>query len=257
MRVSDDVMKVLGSAEVVGSHLYMGHLGALDRKLYTEVNKVLEAIGGKWNRSAKAHVFAEAVSNVLDPILLTGEYNRTKQDFGQFDSPPEVVAKVMNLSDIENFDKPSVLEPSAGVGNIARAALSAGARVTAVEIDAKRCETLRAAGIRAVNHSNFLTDFHPSETMSFDLVLMNPPFAGQADIDHVTHAMKFVKPGGRLVAVMSAAVIYRDNEKTRKFRDLIEQQVTSTWEELDAGAFKASGTMVRACIVAIDVRGNE
>lgn len=32
MRVSDDVMKVLGSAEVVGSHLYMGHLGALDRE---------------------------------------------------------------------------------------------------------------------------------------------------------------------------------------------------------------------------------
>jgi predicted RNA methylase len=253
MKISDEVMKVLGSAEVVGANLYMTHLGTLDRKLYTEVNKVLEAIGGKWNRSAKAHVFPEAASNVIDPILLTGEYSRTKQDFGQFDTPPEVVARVMELSEIDEFNgRPMVLEPSAGLGNIARAAADRGAGVTTIEIDAKRNAALKAAGF-AVNHGDFLA-FHPSDAFRFDLVLMNPPFAGQADIDHVTHALKFVKPGGRLVAVMSAAVLYRDNEKTRKFRDLIGKQATGVWEELDAGAFKASGTMVRACIVAVDVR---
>jgi predicted RNA methylase len=254
MKISDEVMKVLGSAEVVGGNLYMTHLGTLDRKLYTEVNKVLEAIGGKWNRSAKAHVFPEAASNVIDPILLTGEYSRTKQDFGQFDTPPDVVARVMELSEIENFGHaPLVLEPSIGLGNIAAAAEAAGASVAGIEVDAKRLHAAKerltlALGIKL---SDFLAQ---APKPIFDLVLMNPPFAGQADIDHVTHALKFVKPGGRLVAIMSAAVLYRDNEKTRKFRDLIGEQATGVWEELDAGAFKASGTMVRACIVAVDVR---
>jgi predicted RNA methylase len=254
LKIKDDVMRVLAGAEVNDRNLYLGPPGSLDRKLYTDTNKVLEAIGGKWSRTAGAHVFSEPVADVLDPILLTGEYSRTKQDFGQFDTPPEVVARVMELSEIENYGTPPmVLEPSAGLGNIAIAAIAAGGRVSTVEIDGKRCAALRAAGVNAVNQADFLT-MQPSEGFMFDLVLMNPPFTGQADIDHVTHALKFVKPGGRLVAVMSAAVLYRDNTKTRRFRELIEEQPTGVWEELDAGAFKESGTMVRACIVAVDVR---
>jgi 16S rRNA G1207 methylase RsmC len=35
---------------------------------------------------------------------------------------------------------------------------------------------------------------------------MNPPFARQADIHHVNHALKFLKPDGLLVSVMSAGV---------------------------------------------------
>ena len=33
----------------------------------------------------------------------------------------------------------------------------------------------------------------------FDAVLMNPPFAQGADIEHITRALKMLKPGGRLV----------------------------------------------------------
>ena len=35
----------------------------------------------------------------------------------------------------------------------------------------------------------------------FDAVLMNPPFAQGADIEHITHALTMLKPGGRLVAL--------------------------------------------------------
>jgi len=30
---------------------------------------------------------------------------------------------------------------------------------------------------------------------------MNPPFENGADIKHIQHAMKMLKPGGRLVAI--------------------------------------------------------
>jgi predicted RNA methylase len=254
LKIKDDVMRVLAGAEVNDRNLYLGPPGSLDRKLYTDTNKVLEAIGGKWSRTAGAHVFSEPVADVLDPILLTGEYSRTKQDFGQFDTPPEVVARVMDLTEIEPGMR--LLEPSAGVGNLVIAALSMNAHVAAIELDGKRVAKLRDRVKPydppvVIRQADFL---HCEPEQGFDVVAMNPPFAGQADIDHVTHALKFVKPGGRLVSVMSAAVLYRDNAKTRRFRELIEEQPTGVWEELDAGAFKESGTMVRACIVAVDVR---
>jgi len=32
-------------------------------------------------------------------------------------------------------------------------------------------------------------------------VVMNPPFEQQGDIDHITDAFKFLKPGGRMAAI--------------------------------------------------------
>jgi hypothetical protein len=76
---------------------------------------------------------------------------------------------------------------------------------------------------------------------------MNPPFARQADIDHVLHAMQFLRRGGLLVAIMSASVKFRSNAKTAAFRRLGGRIL-----ELPDGSFKTSGTMVNACIVVID-----
>ena len=72
----------------------------------------------------------------------------------------------------------------------------------------------------------------------------------QADIHHVTHALKFLKPGGKLVSVMSASVIFRENKLTKEFRDLVESR-GGFFEKLPDGSFKESGTMVRTVIVVI------
>lgn len=243
MKISQDVMQVLDRAEVDGNKLKL--TGQLDRKLYTDVNKVLEAIGGKWNKGAKAHVFNDLVVDVLDPIMETGEYSRTKQDFGQFDSPEDVVARVIQLAGIE--PGMVVLEPSAGVGNIAKAAEAAGGRVTAIEIDAKRCGSLAGIpNITAHNH-DFLQQ---TPVAHFDRVVMNPPFAKQTDIDHVLRAHKCLKSGGRLVSVMSASVLFRDNAKTKDFRAFVEAR-GGAFERLPDASFAQSGTAVHTCIVTI------
>lgn len=243
MKISQDVMQVLDSAEVDGNRLVL--TGQLDRKLYQDVNKVLEAIGGKWSRGGKAHVFDMPVSEVLEPIMETGEYSRDKQDFGQFDSPEDVVARVIELACIE--PGMTVLEPSAGIGNIAYAAEASGGKVTAIEIDPKRCEKLKGtASLTAHNH-----DFLQQTTVPFyDRVVMNPPFAKQADIDHVLHATKCLKVGGLLVSVMSASVLFRDNAKTKSFRAFVKER-GGTFERLPAGSFSQSGTAVHTCIVKI------
>lgn len=252
LKISDPVLAVLEQARLDGNKLFMDHLGQLDRKLYTDVNKVLEAIGGKWNRGEKAHVFDEAVEPLIETILETRVYSRVKQDLGQFDSPPEVVARVIELAEIEQGM--FVLEPQAGIGNLAAAAEDAGGIVWAYEIDEKRFQMLAyrldGDGAGAVLRDDFLTVLPPNDGERFHRVVMNPPFAKQVDIDHVLHAFKFLEPSGRLVSVMSGGTMQRVNKKAVEFREFVYARGGS-FELLPAGAFSSSGTEVQTCIVVI------
>nr|WP_230640194.1 hypothetical protein [Shinella sumterensis] len=77
-QIATNVLRILGAAVVEGSKVSL--IDQLDRKLYVETDKVLQAAGGKWNRAAKAHVFEGDAAEALEPILLTGSIparNRT------------------------------------------------------------------------------------------------------------------------------------------------------------------------------------
>ena len=54
----------------------------------------------------------------------------------------------------------------------------------------------------------------------------------------------------RVVAVASAAVLWRDNAKTCAFRELVAAFGGSI-TELPPGAFKESGTQVRTVVVSV------
>lgn len=260
MRVDDDVLTVLARATTEGDALTL--VGQLDRKLYERTNKVLEAGGGKWNKKAKAHLFDGGAAEAMEQIIQTGEVTLVRtiqQDFGYFPTPAPVVARLIELADLQpGMD---VLEPSAGRGAIVIPLLDAKADVTAYELLEDNCNALVKAmrahpskgGMSMASQQDFLTT-EPAPATSwvgfFDRVVMNPPFAKQADIHHVNHALKFLKPGGRLVSVMSASVTFRDNKLTTDFRDLVRARGGSI-EALEDGAFKASGTMVRTVIVVI------
>lgn len=252
MKIEPDIIAVLEAAIVpLGNPTHLVLTGQLDRKTYEATNKVLDAIGGKWNRKAKAHIFPDAVADVLDPILLTGEYSRTKQDFGQFDTPQEIAQQVIERACI--LPEMTVLEPSAGTGSLARAALASAAQVTVdlYEIDPKRYATLEAWANDFLRPCG-LTDFlRTPPDPCYDRVVMNPPFAKQADIDHVLHAFQFLLPGGRLVAIMSASVSFRSNRKTEAFREFVYAH-GGTIEPLPEGSFAESGTNVNTILVTVD-----
>lgn len=245
--IPQPVLEVLDTATIAGNLLTLPD--RLDRKLYSQTNKILEALGGRWDRRAGGHVFDADAASVIEPVILTGEYANTRQEFGQFDSPPDVVRSVIAAAGIEN--DMSVLEPSAGIGNLALAAEEAGAIVAAIEIDPKRAATANDRLFGGCRTGDFLAE-NPDAHPRGDRVVMNPPFARQEDIDHVYHAARFLKPGGRLVAVMSAGVTFRSNRKTEEFRRFIEIRNGSI-EPLPLGCFKPSGTSVNACLVSFDV----
>ena len=130
MRVSDDVLAVLSVAELEGQSLRL--TGQLDRSMYTKVNKVIEAAGGKWDRKAKAHLFDRPASDRVEEIILTGDVEVPKDEFNYFPSPPDVVARLLELADVR--EGMQVFEPSAGRGAIASKCVEAGADVDCCEL---------------------------------------------------------------------------------------------------------------------------
>ena len=246
MRIDSEVLAVLSSATTEGSNVFL--TGQLDRTLYDRTNKVLEAAGGKWNRKARAHVFAADASDRMDQIILSGSVDVPKDEFNFFPSPPAVVARLIELADIEPGMR--VLEPSAGQGAIAWACAEAGALVDCYEIQQGNAFTLAMAApvdLGRTVTADFLT-IAPEPV--YDRVVMNPPFMKQADIKHVTHAHKFLKQGGLLVAVMAAGVTFRTDARTKAFWELVEGHGGHV-EPLPENSFKASGTGVNTVIAVI------
>jgi len=255
MKVEQDVLTVLSLCQTSGNKLVL--IGQLERSLYVKTNKVLEAAGGKWSRKDKAHVFVDDAYEAIEQIMLTGEIT-TPQELGVFFTPPIIVKRLIELASIR--PGMTVLEPSAGIGNISKELDKITQPVISVEVNQKYCDTLtryfmtetsNGATPRRVICTDFLT-LEP--TPIYDGVVMNPPFAKQADIDHVCHALKFLKPNGKLASVMSASVLFRENRKTVEFRNLIANH-SGFIEKLPEGSFKESGTMINAVIVIMPNSG--
>jgi len=247
MRVSNDVLAVLSAAQTEGNYLRL--IGQLDRKMYEQTNKVLEAAGGKWNKKAKAHIFDTEAAERIDEIIVSGEVEVPKDEFNFFPTPASVVDRLVEIAG--NNSGFLVLEPSAGQGNIAAEYVRVGAIVHCYELMESNYKLLLEKGY-AVTHADFLS-IAPSPI--YDRIVMNPPFMKRADIKHVLHALKFLKSDGLLVAVMSAGILFRTDKLTSDFRRMIEV-ANGEIEEVEDGAFKESGTMVKTVIVTIPAVSN-
>lgn len=245
MKIGDDVLTELSAAMVDGNKLFL--TDKVDRKLYQQINKVLEAAGGKWNRKERAHVFESDAETRIDQIILTGEVEIPKDEFNYFPSPPAVVSELVSLACI--IPGMTVLEPSAGRGAIALACHKEGGIVDCVELMRENYEALHSMPFRRIINNDFLATW-VDEFGLYDRVVMNPPFAGMADIKHVTHAYEFLKVGGLLVSVMSSGVMFRQNKLTAQFREFVES-VGGRFDPLPEGSFRESGTMVNTVIVSI------
>lgn len=154
-----------------------------------------------------------------------------------------------------DFEGQDVLEPSAGNGAIVHEILARGGFPTAIEIDAQTANGLCAdvEGQLPLICADFLTwrPNPPYTPAAFDLVLMNPPFSRNQDIRHVLHAHGFLKPEGRLVAVMSPHWRFAQETIARQFRDWVDS-VKGVWRPVPGGSFKTSGTSVEAGLLVVN-----
>lgn len=250
--LSSEAVRVLGSMDIdSASRLVKITTGQLPRPLYVEVNKALEALGGKWNRKKGGHVFDEDPQDALDQVVLTGRFVDRRQQFQFFETPGAVARKLIEAAGVRPGMR--VLEPSAGRGAIVRE-VPAECPLSAIELDPKHGFALADACLKFIGKGeaegvagrDFLA-YPPRE--AFDAVVMNPPFSRQQDVDHVTHALKFLRPEGCLAAVMSNGVTFRENQKAKAFRALLAAN-EGTVEGLPDGSFEPA-TSVKTVLVTM------
>ena len=163
----------------------------------------------------------DGLASVLRPLLerLPRQSDRTLEQIQlqQFSTPPTLayfVARLLN-------PKPSdiVLEPSAGTGSLAIWPRAIGARVICNETSLRRNSLLRCVfNFDALPlDAEFIDDLLPIEIQP-TAVLMNPPFSSTSGrvtktnsiygARHVASALKRLKDGGRLVAIVSEAMSF-------------------------------------------------
>lgn len=280
-QIPPDVLEVLRSL-----HWHEGKckiLAKLDPKLYKEVDKVLQAAGGKWNRKEQSHLFADGDGEmILRESIETGKYIDEKKAFQFFETPADVATQVAAIADrlffgervdlYKPYEPPRkedkevlgaraearYLEPSAGTGNLCAAMYELGyTRGSAHDINDKYLTKLkkRLPGVVGVSQCDFLQVNPPSKAIAcFDIVVMNPPFHGLADVKHVLHAASFLKPGGVLVAVMCPAWTYRQHKDIERLDELRRECELNAWNLLPEGAFTESGTGVRTGILALKLK---
>ena len=163
---------------------------------------------------------------------------------GFFPTPPAVIARMME----ECRPEPGLwaLEPSAGKGDILAALKGAGMIAVGFEINWTLADICKAKGLKCERQD--FTDIVAEPIV--DRVVMNPPFENRQDAHHIERAYLWLKPGGRLVALASAAVEFSD--RYQAFRDWLSE-VGATVERLPSGsfidAFKSTGVEVVMIVI--------
>lgn len=217
-----------------------------------------------------------ALRRLLDPGAVKAEAAKSVQiqaeaelrqcDFpGFFPTPAAVIAVMLEqVGDLTGLD---VLEPSAGKGNLVQAAFNAGAKTVRVfEVVPKLLGYLERfvkvpplPACMVSQNADFMDRMPPTQHAGVDVVLMNPPFEKDQAPKHVLHALSWLKPGGKLVAVMPA----NWSEKTSAdhlLRTIDDNGFSFMEMDVEANAFAGAGafrqTGVRVSL-AIIVRGDK
>jgi hypothetical protein len=202
-----------------------------------------------------------AGSDAVEDDPLSRPNTSLAKNLGWFPTPTPVAERAVSEAQLgfsparPGWEPPHlrIIEPSAGEGAIVRAIVEAishsGATcdIDMIEIHPDRVEKLQDLRLGLVIEGDFLAQ---TPDPIYDRIIMNPPFDQQRDIDHVAHAVRFLAPGGVLVAIMSASVEFRQNKKAEAFRSLVEK-MSGKIRDLPAGSFEESGTMVNTCIVTL------
>ena len=122
----------------------------------------------------------------------------------------------------------TVLEPSAGKGDLVRECLNRGAvEVLWCEKEPELWGILNTP--RGASPLYFYSDFlqvHPADVSHIDLIVMNPPFS--ADEAHILHAWEIAPPGCEIVALCNWNTVsdWRGNPLTSRPGTRLQQQLS-------------------------------
>lgn len=235
--------------------------GELERKLYEQVAKKLQGIGGKWKGGkVSGFVFTHNPEDLLRKIQ-EGEKINLKKDFQFFPTPDHIVKKMVELAELRPGN--SILEPSAGQGAIIKGVheFYSGIKfrtnedysIAVCEAMPQNVDILRKEYFQGDQDMAIPDDFLqvPVTGMFYcDRIIANPPFTKGQDIDHIMHMMRFKEPFKELIIVTlcSPSWLFNSTKKYTEFRELVVRSAEYI-ELIDQGEFKESGTEIATCLI--------
>ena len=155
-------------------------------------------------------------------------------------TPPELAKELVALAGVRKDSR--VLEPEAGIGNIADVAKEVTDHVDCIERMTDFCEILKLK-----KHNVIGNDLLTAETAPiYDAVVMNPPFSEECE--HIKRAFDFLRPGGSLVAVCSSSIQWKSTRKYEQFRDWLSEHTHS----IDECGAKFEMTGVHTVVLFVD-----
>lgn len=157
--------------------------------------------------------------------------NEIMRDYSKFYTPDEVADSLVSFCNL--FDGIRVLEPSAGDGALVRALLRARhgrpIHITAVEINPACERILRRIANKVIIGDLLKTRF---EGQQFDLVLANPPFGNEIDIDaHLAKMMERLVPLGELIFIGPRGIDFNKDG----FNFYVTERMIENWSKNSDG----------------------
>jgi len=154
----------------------------------------------------------------------------------------DIALQMIELADISHNSR--VLEPSAGIGNIADQIKKFVDNVDVCEQMYSYQELLTLKGFNVVG-----SDFLKYENNNYyDCIIANPPFSQEQE--HIKHAYDLLKVGGKLIAITSPHWTFANDKSSKEFRQWFENLNGEIVKELDSGTFEM--TQVRSNIIVIN-----
>jgi hypothetical protein len=220
----------------------------LERKLYQDVAKSLELIGGKWKGGKIfGFVFELDPTDLLDQIA-NGEKRNLKKEYQFFGTSDTLCDRLVAHAQLNEYD--TILEPSAGQGAIIKAINKIALHIVpdCYEIMELNRVMLNKSGLKF----NLIgEDFLKHSGKKYTKIIANPPFSNNQDIDHLMAMYDCLEVYGRLVCMTGNSWFIGSQKKQLEFKRWLET-VDSQIIDVEAGAFKESGTNIATKIIVIN-----
>lgn len=180
---------------------------------------------------------------------------------GFFPTPKQAAVRVLNAAQIpENPPADfSILEPSCGIGSLLELVADLHPelvpQIDCIETWSAAADVTELKGFGPVHRTDFLEVDSFDWGRKYDRILMNPPFEDLQGIDHVKHAFNFLKPGGRLVAILPDGYFQTSasRRKVQDFQLFVDDLNGETFPLANAftgaDAFRQTGVSVRVLIL--------
>ena len=232
-----------------GEDIFYLDIGTVPNDIYDKLKPIIEHLGGHWRQKVRKFVFRENVEDILfecinNGVDITDEY-KWRENTQFFPTPKSVAKKVIRLAELS--DGLSVLEPSAGTGSLVDE-IKNQCDIICIEPLEENKNILINKGYNCIFDT--FENFFQNNTLRFDRIVMNPPFAGQKDALHLMSAFELLNKNGILVAIISENALYYETDISNKLRVFLKENNAHV-ENIPPHSFKESGTTIETVIVKI------